>query len=266
MARFPRTGTQPETMVKILLTVIDKTPSGGATLEDLKEAYAEINDREPSARTIYRYIRRLNLLFDPLCYGERPEPGEEDLAEDNTDEAVTGEKAICSKRLGGKTYYTFAGKKSDLLTGNNDVTMMLLGMYPQLRGAMKKSIEAAMESIFRQSLSGLCTFAGILSELEHVVHVSGAFPADPAKSEAMIREILRAIKERKRVRIKYLRTYDGAITERWWSPMGCCAVLTTGTSPDCVPSGSKGGCYCRCTSGSLKCSKTALTACPPAFR
>jgi len=220
LAHYPRTGTRPETMVKILMTVIEKTPSGGATLEDLQEAYAEINDRYPSARTIYRYIRRLNLLFDPLCYGEKLEPGEEDLAEDNTDEAVTGEKAICSKRLGGKTYYTFAGKKSDLLTGNNDVTMMLLGMYPQLRGAMKKSIEAAMESIFRQSLSGLCTFAGILSELEHVVHVSGAFPADPAKSEAMIREILRAIKERKRVRIKYLRTYDGAITERVVEPHG----------------------------------------------
>jgi len=206
--------------VKILLTVIDKTPSGGATLEDLQEAYAEINDRYPSARTIYRYIRRLNLLFDPLCYGEKLEPGEKDSTEDDTDEPVIGEKAICSKRQNQKTYYIYSGKKADLLTGNNDVTMMLLGMYPQLRGAMKKSIEAAMESIFRQSLSGLCTFAGILSELEHVVHVSGAFPADPAKSEAMIREILRAIKERKRVRIKYLRTYDGAITERVVEPHG----------------------------------------------
>ncbi len=220
MAHYPRTGTQPETMVKILMTVIEKTPSGGATLEDLKEAYAEINDREPSARTIYRYIRRLNLLFDPLCYGEKPEPGEEDQPEDDTDEAVTGEKAICSKRSGRKTFYIFSGKKSDLLAGNKDVTMMLLGMYPQLRGAMKSSIEAAMESIFRQSLSGLCTFAGILSELEHVVHVSGAFPADPGKSEAMIREILRAIKERKRVRISYLRTYDGAITDREVEPHG----------------------------------------------
>jgi len=159
-------------------------------------------------------------LFDPLCYGEKLEPGEKDSTEDDTDEPVIGEKAICSKRQNQKTYYIYSGKKADLLAGNNDVTMMLLGMYPQLRGAMKKSIEAAMESIFRQSLSGLCTFAGILSELEHVVHVSGAFPADPAKSEAMIREILRAIKERKRVRIKYLRTYDGAITERVVEPHG----------------------------------------------
>ncbi|MEG3066880.1 MAG: hypothetical protein RQM95_01210 [Syntrophaceticus schinkii] len=65
MTRYPRTGTQPETMMKILITVIDKTPSGGATLEDLQDAYAEINDRRPSLRTIYRYIRRLNLFLIP---------------------------------------------------------------------------------------------------------------------------------------------------------------------------------------------------------
>lgn len=52
-------------MMKILITVIDKTPSGGATLEDLQDAYAEINDRRPSLRTIYRYIRRLNLFLIP---------------------------------------------------------------------------------------------------------------------------------------------------------------------------------------------------------
>ena len=65
MTRYPRTGTQPETLVKILITVIEKTPSGGATMEELQEAYAEINDRQPSVRTIYRLIRRLNLFLIP---------------------------------------------------------------------------------------------------------------------------------------------------------------------------------------------------------
>ncbi|HHV34590.1 MAG TPA: WYL domain-containing protein [Syntrophomonadaceae bacterium] len=221
MTRYPRTGTQPETLMKMLITVIEKTPSGGATMEDLQDAYAEINDWRPSVRTIYRYIRRLNLFFDPLCYGEKPEPGEEP-DEDDTDEAVTviGEKAVCSIRRGRKTYYIFRGKKGNLPASAHDTTMLLLGMYPQLRGAMKSSIEAAMQSIFRNSLSGLSTFASILSELEHVVHVSGAFPADPEKSEAMIREILRAIREKKRVRLSYLRTYDGAVTERVVEPHG----------------------------------------------
>jgi predicted DNA-binding transcriptional regulator YafY len=219
LTRYPRTGTQPETLVKILITVIEKTPSGGATMEELQEAYAEINDRQPSVRTIYRLIRRLNLFFDPLCYGEKPEPGE-DLDEDDADEVVIGEKVICGQRRGNRTYYIFRDERSDLPAGVDDTTMLLLSMYPQLRGAMKSSIEAAMQSVFQNTLSGLSTFAGILSELEHMVYVSGAFPADPAKSELMIREILRAIREKKRVRLSYLRTYDGAVTERVVEPHG----------------------------------------------
>ena len=43
MTRYP---SAPETLVKILITIIERTPSGGVTLE-LKDAYAEINDRRP---------------------------------------------------------------------------------------------------------------------------------------------------------------------------------------------------------------------------
>lgn len=222
MTHYPRTGTQPETLVKILITVIEKTPAGGASMQDLQDAYEDINDRRPSVRTVYRLIRRLNLFFDPLSYGEKPEPGEENLPAEEKDgeedEIINGEKSICSIKRGRKTYYIYRGKKSVPPAGA--VTMLVLGMYPQLRGAMKSSIKAAMQSIFSHSLSGLSTFAGILSELEHVVYVSGAFTADPRKSEAMIREILRAIRENKRVRISYLRTYDGAVTEREVEPHG----------------------------------------------
>lgn len=220
LAHYPRTGTQPETLVNVLITIIEKTPSGGATLEDLQAAYAEINDRRPSVRTIYRHIRRLNLFFDPLCYGEKPEPGEKVSVGDDDGEPVTGEKAIYSQRRGCKTCYFFREIRDDLPAPTYDTTMLLLGIYPQLRGAMKSSIKKAMQSIFRNTLSGLSTFAGILSELEQMVHVSGAFPADPAKSEAMIEEILRALRERKRIRLGYLRTYDGAVTERVVEPHG----------------------------------------------
>lgn len=220
VASYPRIAAQPETLVKILIAIIEKTPEGGATLEELQDAYAEINDRRPSERTIYRLIRRLNLFFDPLCYGERPEPGEGAAAGGGEDEDIAGEKAICGRRRGRKTYYIFTGEKNDLPAGVHDATMLLLGLYPQLRGAMKSSIEAAMQSIFRNTLSGLSSFAGMLSELEQVVHVSGAFPEDPVKSELLIREIVRAIRERKRVRLSYLRTYDGAVTERVVEPYG----------------------------------------------
>ncbi len=45
--RYPRTAAQPETLVKILIAIIEKTPAGGTTLEELQDAYAEINDRRP---------------------------------------------------------------------------------------------------------------------------------------------------------------------------------------------------------------------------
>ncbi len=219
MSRYPRTGTQPETLVKILMTVIEKTPAGGATLEDLKDAYTEINDRQPSARTIYRIIRRLNLFFDPLCYGEKCEPGEEAFSAES-DEPVRGEKVIQGEKRGRKTYYYFRGKNYNLPVGPHDATMLLLAMYPQLRGAMKSSIEAAMQSIFSNVLGGLSAYASIISELEHVVHVSGSALADPTRSEMLIKEILRAIRERKRIRLSYWRTYDGALTERVVEPHG----------------------------------------------
>ena len=58
MAVYPKTGNTPEAMIKILITIIDKTPSGGAALEDLKEAYSEAKGDFPTDRTIYRLIRR----------------------------------------------------------------------------------------------------------------------------------------------------------------------------------------------------------------
>ena len=72
MIAYPRTGDFPEALVKILLTVMEKTPEGGATLEDLKDAYRETRGNIPSDKTIYRAVRRLNLIFDPLAYGETP--------------------------------------------------------------------------------------------------------------------------------------------------------------------------------------------------
>ena len=63
MAAYPKTGRSPEALVNMLITVIEKTPGGGATLEDIREAYSFAKDVEPTDRTIYRNIRRINELF-----------------------------------------------------------------------------------------------------------------------------------------------------------------------------------------------------------
>ena len=73
MITYARTGDFPEALVKILLSIMMKTPEGGATMEELKEVYQDARGSRPSTRTIARAIRRLNLIFDPLVYGETPE-------------------------------------------------------------------------------------------------------------------------------------------------------------------------------------------------
>lgn len=67
MPGYPRMRDFPEALVKILLTIMEKTPDGGATMEDLKDAYQETRGSTPSNKTIYRSIRRLRKVeFEEL--------------------------------------------------------------------------------------------------------------------------------------------------------------------------------------------------------
>lgn len=74
--RSPR-HNQPEAITNILVRIIEKTPTGGATIEDMEEAYEEVKGSFPSRKTIYRALERLELLFDPLASGEDPGEGED---------------------------------------------------------------------------------------------------------------------------------------------------------------------------------------------
>ena len=62
---YARSGDHPETMLKVFWLLSEKAPDGGATMDDLLEAYAEVKGNEPNERTIRRIIDRINLLFDP---------------------------------------------------------------------------------------------------------------------------------------------------------------------------------------------------------
>ena len=102
---FPKTGDHPEAMVNILVTVIEKTPGGGATLDDLKKAYIDVKDQQPCDKTISRIVRRINLLFDPLAYGCGGE-GDGD-AEDDGDVPPSETPAIKIEHRNGVRYYVF---------------------------------------------------------------------------------------------------------------------------------------------------------------
>ena len=212
----PKTGDHPEAVIKILLTVIEKTPSGGATLDDLKAAYREVKDREPSDKTISRIIKRINLLFDPLAYGEAKEENE---PEDNTE---TGSRAISVQKRNGRVTYIFTKNlekdKSPLDPGL--AFLLALSLYPQQRNMLPGQFEAMMKIIFEDILRKVIDCYRLQNEIERYVFVSGYAPARPAENLRNIENILSALRRKKRVEITYRRAYDGEVTRREVEPYG----------------------------------------------
>ncbi len=221
MIAYARTGNFPEALVKILLTIMMRTPDGGATMEELKEAYEEARGSRPSSRTIMRAIHRLNLIFDPLAYGESPEDGEiidDVLAGSDDYEALP--PVIQPKRTGKGVRYVYTGEYPGSSLDANQVLMMTLGLYTQQRGLLKDHFESVIREMMRDMLARISTYQNVIQDLEKHVHVSGYGPADPGKNLVKIKDVMRAIRNRKRVRMEYLRSYDGTLTRREVEPYG----------------------------------------------
>ena len=207
----------PEAVVKILFKVIEKTQGGGASMEDLQGAYHEAAGRYPSRRTIQRIIRRINQMFDPLAYGESPE--EENHCYDQ-EEVITGSRVIESRRKRGQSYYVFTGNIGAVGNNTSDAQMVLLSLFPQQRSALKQGLEQVLQNTLHHVLTGISSFAMLFNEMDRFVHVSGPVPTDAPRSAAIIRTVLQALREKRRVRLRYLRTYDGSITNREVEPYG----------------------------------------------
>ncbi len=54
-----------EVMSMILLAIIESTPAGGITIEELRAVYEAVTGNIPHYRTIKRHIDRLNIAIDP---------------------------------------------------------------------------------------------------------------------------------------------------------------------------------------------------------
>jgi|GEM_PF-417485 len=229
MGAYAQTGDYPEALIKIIFTVMEKTPSGGATMEDLKEAYAEARGSYPSSKTIYRAIHRLNKLFDPLAYGETPEPGEDPGGEDEPCEDEPGKvpPLIESKRTTGGTRYLFTGDFPSTTVDANQALLMTLGLYTQQRGILKEHFETVIQTLLRDLLDKINLYQDAFKEIEEHIHVSGHEPADPGKNVDKIKKILEAIRGRKRLTMRYLRSYDGSITRRECEPYGLISRLNS---------------------------------------
>ncbi|RQD74199.1 MAG: WYL domain-containing protein [Candidatus Syntrophonatronum acetioxidans] len=218
MSAYPQTRDYPEALVKILVTVMEKTPHGGASIKDLKHAYESIRGRFPSDKTIYRAIQRLNFIFDPLT-GES-----QDLSHDKNSFQGEGLEAlppvIQTKRKRKRTFYVFTGDLSGNSMDNNIALLITLGIYTQQRGLLKGQFEGVIREILRDTMAKLKEYKDIFKDVERYVYVSGYGPSDPRRSIFRIKEILRAVRNRKRIKMSYLRSYDGQMTHRLVDPYG----------------------------------------------
>ncbi|EEG77289.1 helix-turn-helix transcriptional regulator [Dethiobacter alkaliphilus] len=205
MSTYARNRDYPEALIKILLTIIDMTTEGGATLEQLKDAYEDVRGNRPHKKTIDRAIKRLNVLFDPLAY---------DNEFSNTSQPIETE------RENGKLRYRFT---RDLASRQVDPTaafLMALSLYPQQRGMLGDQFEVVMKLVFEEIFSKLATYGNMHKDIEQYVYVTGAGPTEPQKSFHLIELILDGIRRQKRITFQYLRTYDGTLTNRQVEPYG----------------------------------------------
>lgn len=205
----PRTRDYPEAVIKVLLTVIEKTPTGGATMEELKEAYREVKDREPSDKTIRRIIRRINLLFDPLAYDEENEEG-----------LPCAPRAIEARREGERCTYVFTRDLAAPRLDPSTALLVALSLYPQQRQLLQDEFEVLMKLVFESVFRRLSEWQCLRKEMERYVYVSGYGPANPKENLRLVEKILQAIHLAKRVRFSYRRSYDGEVTLRQVEPYG----------------------------------------------
>ena len=192
-----RSGDQPEAMLNVLFRIMEKNSDGGATLQELKEAYSQVKDVEPSDRTIYRLINRINRLFDPLAYDDEDDP-----------ETGGGNRLIAYR----KPYYVITRDLSAApRLDSAQAFMMALGVYPQRRNLLASPFEAVMKTVLQYSLSKVAEWQRMQREIEQYVHVSDHVPAKPERNANLVYRVFEGIRRHKRVRLDYRRVRDGSL-------------------------------------------------------
>jgi predicted DNA-binding transcriptional regulator YafY len=222
LAAYPRTGRSPEALVKILVTMIEKTPSGGASLEDIREAYLDAKDVMPTDRTIYRNIRRINELLSPAGYASKQAKGKnKSQSGDQKEGSIALPLAIRSIRDGtGKMRYSYSGRSAISKGESSQALLIVLGLYSQQKGILKDHFEKVIGSMLQDVVAGKDGDHSFFSDIEENIHVSGHGPAEPKKLLRRISEIIRAIENCKLVKIDYIRVYDGVKKTREVEPYG----------------------------------------------
>lgn len=201
-----------EVMIKILLRIIERTPAGGATQDDLRETYRQVKKTEPHDRTLKRIINDLNAFFQEweeegdLCLPSRPIMAL-GSGKENT-------PAILSFRKNNTRRYIFTlefcgGTQREDIQG----AMLALSLYPQQKTLVDDQFQALMRMVGELAFSKRSKWLQLQEEMKQHIYVSDYSNSTAQQVGRRIVRALEAIRRRKRVQFDYVRNYDGTLTK-----------------------------------------------------
>lgn len=191
-------------LIRLFLLLVQKTPEGGATIEDMRGIYADAKKGgPPSDKSIQRAIQKLNYIFDPSSADEDPEF--------RTPRDRLPIKATITMQ-GGKRLrrYTF----ERLLTPERETDVektakMMFNLYPQQRQMQTEDFERMFEHL-ASSMGKQGTEGGQMrGDIERFVFVSGFTPAESRQNLQKMLQIFQAFRRQKRVRFQYTSASTG---------------------------------------------------------
>ena len=190
---YARSGDHPETMLKMFWLLSEKMSDGGATMDDLLEAYAEVKGNEPNERTIRRIIDRINLLFDPDV-SAKPKT----------------QRLITCREVNGARRYQLTQQSLAQGKGNPPLaTQLLLSLYPHKPHMNRTHFEQLTKTIFQEVLRQEQERRALQRDMEKYVFVCGTQAASPEVVSRLTMTILDSIRRQKNVQLDYLSISGG---------------------------------------------------------
>ena len=193
-------------LIRFLLLLIQKTPEGGATLNDIQELYADEKGSIPSDKSIQRAIRTLNLIFDPSSTDED--------SQYRTPRNQLPVRAKSTVQNGEKVrHFTFHRMLASEKEANTDkAAQVLLQLYPQQRHMQIEDFEQTFAlltaSLGQQGKSG----GQLRHNIESFIFVSGFTPAESRENLRKMLQLFQGFRRQKRVRFQYTSAASGEKT------------------------------------------------------
>jgi len=165
-----------EILIKILIEIARKTPTGGLSRNAIGEIYANINTNFPTERTIYRLIQSINSFFS----------GDED------------EKLITSVGTGlNLRYRCVRSIVPDTELKEDDITALLYSLYPQKEQAAGNEVRSAINNILKNHGD----WRQVEGKMDRYLYISGSTSLRIKENLQNIKQLLHALQEHKRVKI-----------------------------------------------------------------